>query len=652
MKRNSMTLLLLLGLLMGALAFGRFATPVAAADGAAAVMDDDDDDDGDDNEVNGVIDSFPAGMIGTWVISGVSYTADNTTRFEQDDGAFAVGACVEVEFDAATMIARKIETDDDCNGGNGHVETRGTLDSFPAGMIGTWVVNGVSYTADSTTRFEQEDGAFVVGGCVEVRYDPATMIASKIESEDDCNGNSGGYAERYGLVESFPADLLGTWVIGGVSYTTDATTIFSQHDGPFVVGGCVEVRYDPTTLVASRIETDNDCRNDDDDHGNSYRRVYGTVSTFPADLIGTWIVNDVSYTADATTRFDQSDGAFVVGGCVEVNYLPNTFVAIEIETAEAYHCGNNGGHDDDDFERYGAIDSFPAGLIGTWVINGVVYEAGNGTRFEQEDGAFAVGQCAEVKYLAGTPNIALEIETEDGYHCGNGNNSGSYQSLYGVLDSFPTDLLGDWVVAGVTYSADATTIFNQEEGAFAIGGCVEVTFQTANNLALQIETEDPYHCGNSSTPPAPAAPSMRVNHNAGADGSAFVFAGQDLPADSPVTVKVNGQAVGSARTNSTGKVTFAVQPSSDAAGRSANYNVSVEVNGASVNAPSVAHDNSQAVRTLPANYSAPVIITSVVPLSISLSNIAISSRPTLILTAMTLLLAGTGGVILRRAERW
>ena len=51
MKRNTITLLLLLGLLMGRMAFGGFASPVAAADGSVVM----DDDDGGDNDDDGVI---------------------------------------------------------------------------------------------------------------------------------------------------------------------------------------------------------------------------------------------------------------------------------------------------------------------------------------------------------------------------------------------------------------------------------------------------------------------------------------------------------------------------------------------------------------------------------------------------------------------
>ena len=102
-----------------------------------------------------------------------------------------------------------------------------------------------------------------------------------------------------------------------------------QQDGPFAVGACVEVEYDPATNTAYEIKTDDDCFGGGDD--DQYSTVYGTVDSFPAGLIGDWTVAGVLYAADATTRFDQEDGAFANGGCVEVNYIAATLVAIEIE---------------------------------------------------------------------------------------------------------------------------------------------------------------------------------------------------------------------------------------------------------------------------------------------------------------------------------
>lgn len=45
----------------------------------------------------------------------------------------------------------------------------------------------------------------------------------------------------YGWVESMPAGLHGTWIIGGQPVTTNPRTEFDQAEGPLMVGGCAKV---------------------------------------------------------------------------------------------------------------------------------------------------------------------------------------------------------------------------------------------------------------------------------------------------------------------------------------------------------------------------------------------------------------------------
>lgn len=612
-------------------------------------------------EAYGTITTIPTGYVGTWVIGGVSYTATATTYFEQDDGLFAIGGCAEVKYNPTDLTTYKIETDDHCggsSGGSGYAEIEGVVTSFPAGLIGTWVVNNVSYEATASTAFSQEDGPFVTNACVEIRYDATSQTVYKIETEDSCGSSSGGsgYVETYGTVDSFPADLIGTWVISGVSYTTTNTTFFQQDEGPFAVSACVEIRYSSATSTVYKIETDNRCGGGTGNNSGSYARTYATVESFPAGLVGSWVANGVSYTASATTVFEQEDGTFAVGSCIEIDYLPTTFDALKIETASAYHCGGNsgGGHHGDDNERYGMIDSFPSGLIGTWTIDGIAYEAGVGTQFEQEDGAFAIGACVEVKsILQGTTNIALEIETENSYHCGGSSGTpGSYQSIRGTLDSFPAALLGSWVVDGVTYTADMTTLFKPDDGAFANGVCVEVTFQTSNNLALEIETEDAYYCGNAITPPTSGSAGLHANHTTGADGSYFVYTGENLPADSDVTIRVNGMEIGHALTNSAGWVTFAIEGSRSASRAAIKTQaVDVVVNEQTVDAPDLTLDNSQQQVSLPSNYSAPVLQAIVSPTAVALNGVSAEFNPQPLLFILLSVLLLTSLSVARLAPR-
>ncbi len=160
---------------------------------------------GAEAEAYGVLQSFPASLIGEWNIGGLIYVADAATEFKQEGGPFAVGTTVKVHFstDAAGVNrAREIETkfandgggsDDDGNGtyegAEGHAY--GIADSVPDGLVGAWSIGGVSYTATASTKFEQSDGPLANGARVKVEYylgAGGERIAKKIESTNDDGG--------------------------------------------------------------------------------------------------------------------------------------------------------------------------------------------------------------------------------------------------------------------------------------------------------------------------------------------------------------------------------------------------------------------------------------------------------------------------------
>lgn len=58
----------------------------------------------------GVIEQIPEGRIGTWVIGGRSVEVTEATSLEEDDGPFAVGACVQVDYD--NNVVEEIETEE------------------------------------------------------------------------------------------------------------------------------------------------------------------------------------------------------------------------------------------------------------------------------------------------------------------------------------------------------------------------------------------------------------------------------------------------------------------------------------------------------------------------------------------------------------
>lgn len=463
----------------------------------------------DEMEWTGVIDSRPQNSTsGEWVIGGTTFTADAATEFGYEHGPLEVGACADVSYIVNDGVnqATEIESQEsmECDGDgddDDHMQVYGRIDSFPNDLIGDWIVDGVTYTADSATTFEQEDGTFAVDACVEVKYTAVdgTRQALEIEGEYDykCEGDGDSYSETKGVLNDYPADLIGEWMVDNITYTADAATHFEQDDGPFFVGACVEVKYTASDRRAVEIETDDgDCGNDNSP-GES--KLYGLIDIVPTDYYsGAWTIAGQEFIPTAATEFDDEDGPFVPGACAEVEYYDDNgvFIAASIEITEPYHCNNGGAYTN---EVYGRIDSFPANLYGTWIVDGVAYTAAvDVTEFDQEAGPFAIGACVQIKYYtADGLNQAIEIESEDGDDCGEDGGNESYNKLYAIIGDFPpAPYTGPWTLGGAVYTATAVTEFEQENGPFAVGACVEAKYQTPGKSLTEVGTEEAYKCQN------------------------------------------------------------------------------------------------------------------------------------------------------------
>ncbi len=324
---------------------------------------------------------------------------------------------------------------------------------------------------------------------------------SIVNDDDDDDDDDGREQESYGLVESFPSDLVGDWVINGTTYIADASTQFEQDHGPFSIGICVEVEYtiSNSMKIASKIETKEpqECQGADDDNEQddeaNHLKGYGILNSFPDNLIGEWVINGVTYVADAVTEFEQEHGIFAVNTCVEIQYIINGVnQASVIETTEMYHCTGDVATN----EVYGLIESLPTGLYGSWVVAGQPYEVTPNTQLEQEAGAFAVGICVKIEYYTQNGvNQVTEIETESNQDCTGGGipATANIQKIYATITVFPPALVGPWVIGRVSYTATATTEFEQAHGNFADGRCVEAKFDTSKTL-LEVETEQAYKC--------------------------------------------------------------------------------------------------------------------------------------------------------------
>ena len=284
------------------------------------------------------IGSFPAGLIGQWEIGGMTFVADNATRFEQEHSAFAIDVLVEVKFytDAsavnhATKIESKYGTDgnghdDDGNGSyEGHEgHAYGVVGVMPTGGIGTWTIAGIQYTADASTRIEQEHGAIGVGANVKVQYyldASSNRVARKIEATNENGGViDPSHSKLYGTVEQIPANSFnGQWQINGVTFTADQNTSFQETNGLLAVGAYVEVEYTQNGGVnwMVKIETHVPPGAGPDQHFGAIDSTVGAASVSAGQT--TWVIGGNSFVVTPATDLNDLNGALTPGSTALVN---------------------------------------------------------------------------------------------------------------------------------------------------------------------------------------------------------------------------------------------------------------------------------------------------------------------------------------------
>lgn len=438
-----------------------------------------------EREAYGLVQSMPAsGFVGAWTIGDVAYDAPAGAEFKQRNGPLMVGACAKVHYTgaAAPFTAREIESRpaSDCNGTippmptpGDEIEVHGRIDSFPAGLTGEWVVNGVAYTADANTEFKQKNGAFAVGACVELHARTTTTPPTlrKIETERDhkCNGDdqSGGIGqgELYGDVQSFPEGLIGEWNIAGITFLTDSATEFKQEKGAFAVGVTVKVHFVIRAngdFYARKIETKS---RETQKHGHAF----GIVESIPANRLGVWTIGGVEYTANELTRFKEKHGALEVGARVRVKYTIDSTgqrIARKIETTKS----QGGVSQPDHLKSFGFVGQMPAdGLIGEWTIDNVVYVTDASTKFKEEHGILGIGAYVAVEYrVVNGQNLVHEIETKVPPAAGT-------QSSFGVIDdkggltaaaAIDNEV---WRIGGVDYLITPATDLDDLSGELEVG---------------------------------------------------------------------------------------------------------------------------------------------------------------------------------------
>jgi hypothetical protein len=319
----------------------------------------------DEDEVEGTITAISGKDVTITPEGGTAVTVhvdDHTSIALCDHGCqaatladLAVNQQAEAEFDPVSLIATRIKArapEHETNRVRGTISavdtTAKTLTVHPA------TGSDVTVTVDSSTRISLDDapaalGDLTVGTSVEVAFDPATLVASKIVAGGE-NGNGGGHAHQRqveGRVTAIAADTLTVAPERGapVALKLDATTQYFLRGKPAMhddvkVGDHVHVSFDVTTSLAKTVR----------DQGASTHPELSNISGKVSAVSASSITIHPEHGADATLKIDSTTLIFVqghtaaatdivVGNGAEAKFDPATLVAkvIRVENEDDQH---------------------------------------------------------------------------------------------------------------------------------------------------------------------------------------------------------------------------------------------------------------------------------------------------------------------------
>lgn len=447
--------------------------------------------DGDDENprLRGLVEQMPAGgRVGDWMIGGQTVVATAQTEFDETEGAIAVGVCVKVEFvSQGSNVAREIDSEPagDCNGGGDDeddgAEVYGLVEAMPvSGTIGAWTVSGKVYTVTAQSELKQEYGAFDIGRCVKIHLvvgttdtvrEMETERSYKCDGRDDDDDDSPpagviGRGELYGELVSFPTDLIGTWVVGTLTFTATTDTEFQTKNGPFTVGEIVKVEFyimQDGGFLAREIKTampdwDDDDQGDDDHGGRDEGHAFGVIEQLPAGgLIGTWVVAGIPYTVTEQTELEAKGGTFAISETVKIEFkLDSSGGRVAKEVKLKFPQGAPG---QEDATFVGFVDDMPAtGYIGQWIVSGTEFSGTVSSKFKEDHGALTVGAYVKVEYrLVNGVRVIHEMETEVPPGAGDDDFIGAVESLDDSVLAAGAAVNSTWVIGGRSFVVTPST---------------------------------------------------------------------------------------------------------------------------------------------------------------------------------------------------
>ncbi|HEX4947799.1 MAG TPA: DUF5666 domain-containing protein [Blastocatellia bacterium] len=436
-------------------------------------------------ELHGAITKLPgtANFVGDWAVGDKVVHVAATTIIEQEHGAVAVGAYVEIKGTPnsdGSLTATKVEVQLPVGnpGGAEAIEFTGNIEELPSttGRIGDWKVAGKVVHVSATTFIKQERTQVAAGVTVEVtglQQSNGSVIALKIETRS----NTSGEAKFTGKIEELPsaANRVGAWKVSGRVIHVSAATVLKQDDSAIAIGAIVKVEgiaQADGSLNATQIETKSSSTSEQREVS-----LRGTVEALPAATtqIGAWRVSGRTIHVTANTILRREYGPAVLGSIVEVEgYVqPDNSIdakKVEVESQPSAPVRNTPGY----CRFFGPIKSLPnmTGWIGEWNVGGHKLNVVAATVINQERGSVVVGALVEVLAVAKAGALeAVRVEVKSGV-----GNSAGYVKFFGTISALPaaTNFVGDWTVGSKVAHVTSSTRLKQERGKIVINAFVEV----------------------------------------------------------------------------------------------------------------------------------------------------------------------------------